>query len=430
MVVRFRELILKTCLTLLSFAACACAVHPQIAPPPGIPPIAQAQQAFATAQAQSMMMTSQAQVQSVIAARAAMLTNFEARSIFLGQAAALQARVAWNQGAMLSSQTAALQNMRHTQLLQGQLQAQAAILAMRSRGIDNASAVERAVQLASISSIDPLKAVRLSAMLHAAAAQTAGQTGAKAQAQGTADASAAADPATLPAEAPPMMIRPTFGNSLSVEKPKFSVEPGKVTAGTRIRIKSETHYATMYYTTNGWTPTTQSAKYTGPITIERNTHLEVIAMGPNYLRSGVEQADYKVENSPAPVVETTIAVPADGVLHAGTPVRVVFTGKDIDSDVANVGDDISMVLDEDILVDGKLLTPRGTPINAALTIADPGHGPAPGDLVFEIHSVQVGGKRVPLFGGETLEGTKGGKEAVIKPGMTAVAFVSADVALK
>jgi hypothetical protein len=73
---------------------------------------------------------------------------------------------------------------------------------------------------------------------------------------------------------------------------------------------------------------------------------------------------------------------------------------------------------------------KGAPVHGALTFADPGQGPAPGNLVFEIHSVEVSGKRVPLFGGETLEGAKGGKQAVIKPGMTAIAFVAADTPVK
>jgi hypothetical protein len=117
-------------------------------------------------------------------------------------------------------------------------------------------------------------------------------------------------------------------------------------------------------------------------------------------------------------------------LRAGTPVRVVFAGKDINSDSAEVGDEISLVLDEEIKLGKTVLAPKGARVNAALTFADPGHGPAPGDLVFEIHSVEVAGKRIPLFGGETLEGVKGGKNATIKPGMTAMAFVAADTVVK
>lgn len=398
----------------------------QIPPTPGMPPVAQAQQAFAFAQAQSMMMTNQTQLQGMIAAQASMLTSVEARSMFLAQAASLQTRVTANQGALFSAQAAAIGSMQHSLARQKQLQVQSAILSMRSLGVENASAMQGAVQLAVF---DPVKLSRRAAMLHAEAAQTSGQT----SSGQTAAQPPSPDTAPLPAEPPPMMIRPTFGNALVVEKPIFSSPPGTVQPGTKISIRSETHYATLYYTTNGWTPTTQSAKYTGPITINTSTHLEGIAVGPNFVRSVVERADYQVPNSPAPVLESTVVVPEDGILRAGTPVRVAFAGKEIDSESAAVGDEITVVLDEQVKLGKTVLAPKGAPVNAALTFADPAHGSAPGDLVFEVHSVEVAGKRVPLFGGETLEGAKGvlgSKNAKIKPGMTAIAFVAADSPVK
>jgi hypothetical protein len=230
-----------------------------------------------------------------------------------------------------------------------------------------------------------------------------------------------------------MMIRPTFGNPMVIEKPIFSLASGTVPAGSKISIRSETHYATLYYKTNGWTPTTLSAKYTGPIIINSTTHLEVIAVGPNFLRSTVERADYKVAKSSAPVLESTVVVPEDGILRAGTPVRVAFAGKEIDSETAAVGDEITMVLDQWVKLGETVLVPKDAPVNAALTVADPARGSPPGDLVFEIHFVEIAGKRVPLFGGETLEGVKGfldAKNAKIKPGMTVMAFVVADTLVK
>lgn len=410
-------------LATLVLVAAATVSYAQIPPAPGTPPVAQAQQAIAFAQAQSMMMTNQAQLQGMIASQAAMLTSVQARSMFLAQAASLQAQFAARQGSMFASQAAAINAMRRSLELQKQLQVQSVILSMRNRGIESASAMQAAVLLASA---DPVKLHRRNAMLHALAAQTSGAT----TSSQTASQPPASDAASQSVEPPPMMIRPTFGHSFEVEKPVFSVDPGLVSSGTKVSIRSDTHYASLYYTTNGWTPTTQSAKYTGPITINATTHLEVIAVGPNFLRSVVERADYVVPNSPAPVLETTVSVPEDGTLRAGTPVRIAFAGKEIDSESAAVGDAITVVLDEEIKLGDTVLAPKGAAVNAALTFADPGHGPAPGDLVFEIHSVEVAGKHVALFGGETLEGLKGGKNAKIKPGMTAMAFVAADTLVK
>ena len=429
---------MKTLSALALLAAFTTVSLAQIPPAPGMPPVAQAQEAFAVVQAQSMMMTNQAQLQGLIASQAAMLNSFQARSIFLTQAASLQARVAMNQGTMFATQAAAISAMRRSLAIQKQLQVQSVILSMRSQGVENAPAVQRAVQLAAL---DPAKSLRRTAMLHAAAAhaaadQASGQTSSPQTGSGQAGSGQTAaqpsspDAASLPVEPPPMMIRPTFGHELNVDKPMFSVASGTVPAGTKVSIRSETHYAALYYTTNGWTPTTQSAKYTGPVTINSNTHLEVIAVGPNFLRSVVERADYRVPSSPAPVLETTVLVPEDGMLRAGTPVRVAFAGKEIDSESAAVGDEITVVLDEPVKLGETVLAPKGAPVHAALTFADPGRGSAPGDLVFEIRSLEVAGKHVPLFGGETIEGLKGGKNATIKPGMTAMAFVAADTLLK
>jgi hypothetical protein len=396
----------------------------QIAPAPGTPPAAQAQQAFAIMQGQSMVITNQAQLQGMIFAQASLLTSVQARSMFLAQAASLQVRVSANQGALFAAMSA----VQNSMALQRQLQVNSAIVSMRSRGIENALAMQGAVHLASL---DPVKSSRRMAMLHAEAAQASGQTQSSPTQSGQTPAQPpSSDEPSIPTEPPPMMVRPTFGNALAVEQPKFSINSSTVNAGTKVRIKCETHYATLYYTTNGWTPTTQSARYTGPITINSTTHLEVIAVGPNFLRSAVEHADYEVPDAHPPALEPTVLVPEDGTLRAGTPVRVVFAGKDINSDSAEVGDEISLVLDEEIKLGKTVLAPKGARVNAALTFADPGHGPAPGDLVFEIHSVEVAGKRIPLFGGETLEGVKGGKNATIKPGMTAMAFVAADTVVK
>lgn len=112
---------------------------------------------------------------------------------------------------------------------------QSVILRMRSLGDESAPALERAVQLASL---DPVKMSRRTAMLHAVAAQTSGQTSSVQSGSGqiasgqTAAQTPSADAGSLPVEPPPMMIRPTFGNALAVEKPMFSVESGTVSAGT------------------------------------------------------------------------------------------------------------------------------------------------------------------------------------------------------
>ncbi len=213
-------------------------------------------------------------------------------------------------------------------------------------------------------------------------------------------------------------------------QPTFSVKPGNVAAGTVVRIKSATHYAVIYYTTDGWSPNKTSTRYTGPITINAETHLQAIALGPDLLHSSIARADYTVNGSAtAPVQQPPLTT--DGVLRAGTTLRLV-TNSEVSSQSAEVGDKIPLLLDQDVRVGDTVVAAKGTPVSAVLTIADPAAKHyVPGDLVFEVRSLNVQGKTLSLSGGETLEGQAGRnpKEAVIKPGMVVNATVTADTPL-
>jgi type II secretory pathway pseudopilin PulG len=230
--------------------------------------------------------------------------------------------------------------------------------------------------------------------------------------------------------------------------PSFSVKAGTVTAGTTVRLKCPTHYAVIYYTTNGWTPTTSSRRYSGPIPISATTQLQAIAVAPNFVRSPIARAEYKVPGSPAEL--QPLALSADGVLHAGTRLHLV-TGQAMSSKSVQVGDKIALQLDEDVKLGDTVLVPKGTPVDAIITQADPsGHLGTPGDIAFEVHSLTVHGTEIPLQGGEALEGANHygsrnymlipvvgiipalatrGDEAAIKPGMSFTAAVAADTPL-
>jgi hypothetical protein len=232
-------------------------------------------------------------------------------------------------------------------------------------------------------------------------------------------------------------------------EPVFSLKPGTVAPGTTVRIKCPTHYAVIYYTTNGWSPTVQSRRYKGPIVIDATTHLQAIAIAPNMVRSFIVRADYTVPGSAAAI--PPLALPTDGLLAAGTRLHLA-TNAVVDSKTAQIGDPISLVLDQDIKAGDAILAPRGTPVQATITLADrAGHVGTPGDLAFEVHSLTIHGTVVPLDGGETLEGTNHynrvrglilipaagaaalairGEDAQIQPGMTFTAAVAKDTQLQ
>jgi hypothetical protein len=139
------------------------------------------------------------------------------------------------------------------------------------------------------------------------------------------------------------------------------------------------------------------------------------------------------------------------VLHAGSRLHLV-TNSTVNTKTSEVGDGISLLLDQDVKVGDAVVIPKGTPVDATITQADSsGHMGTPGDIAFEVYSLTMHGTTVPLQGGETLEGAdhygrmKGlilipvagatslllhGDQAEIKPGMTFTVAVTADTLLK
>lgn len=230
----------------------------------------------------------------------------------------------------------------------------------------------------------------------------------------------------------PQSYGPVVGTAAT---PTFSVRSGKVSPDTVMTIKSATHYATIYFTTDGWTPNANSPHYTGPIHITKDTHIQAIAIGPNLLRSPVARADYQIKSANLPSVPAAPAPPLtleDGVLRAGTQLRLVTSGQ-LSSKTAQVGDKVPLVLDEDVTEGGKIVISKGTPVEATVTVADPsGRRGLPGDLVFELRALDIHGKTVQLSGREILEGgdRRDGENAEIVPNMVVMAHVIADVKLR
>ncbi|WP_058188101.1 chitobiase/beta-hexosaminidase C-terminal domain-containing protein [Terracidiphilus gabretensis] len=229
--------------------------------------------------------------------------------------------------------------------------------------------------------------------------------------------------------------------------PKFSSGSGKLTTGTLVRITSPSHYATIYYTTDGWSPTTKSKKYTGPVKISHDTVLQAMAIAPNMTHSVIARAEYTVPGS-SPVLPATLST--DGVLRAGTKLRLV-TATQVNSKAVQVGDRLPLQLDQDIMAGDKVILAKGTTVDALVTQADPpGHAGIPGDIVFEVNALAANGITISVLGGETMEGpnhlkrTVGllmipgigpatllahGDQAVIKPGMTFCVTVQTDTPL-
>jgi Chitobiase/beta-hexosaminidase C-terminal domain len=249
-------------------------------------------------------------------------------------------------------------------------------------------------------------------------------------------------------------------------KPKFSLKPGSYASSKTVKITDSTRGAIIFYTTDGWTPTTASNRYMGPITISSTTNLQAIAVfpyygpyGQGYGRSLVVSAQYNITSPAAtpsspqnPPPQSAEAVPsaANGplTLAQGTPVPLTF-GADVSSKTASVGNQIPLTLSDDLEVGNVVVVPKGTPTVALVTQVDKtGIGGGPGDITFQVDSLTVNGSIIKLRGFATREGEakppnaavlipvvgpftvfKHGTDAEIKPGTPFTAYVDADTSL-
>ncbi|WP_263355503.1 chitobiase/beta-hexosaminidase C-terminal domain-containing protein, partial [Acidicapsa acidisoli] len=88
--------------------------------------------------------------------------------------------------------------------------------------------------------------------------------------------------------------------------PTFSVAAGTYASAQTVSISDATSGATIYYTTNGTTPTTASTKYSGPIAVSATETLKAIAVASGYNNSTVASAAYTIDTVvPAPTFSPT-----------------------------------------------------------------------------------------------------------------------------
>jgi hypothetical protein len=90
----------------------------------------------------------------------------------------------------------------------------------------------------------------------------------------------------------------------AVATPTFSPVAGTYTAAQTVSISDTTSGATIYYTTNGTTPTTSSPVYSGAITVSSTETLQAIATATGYSTSAVATATFAISipTNPVPTI--------------------------------------------------------------------------------------------------------------------------------
>ena len=99
--------------------------------------------------------------------------------------------------------------------------------------------------------------------------------------------------------------------------PTFSPAAGLVVSGTEVTLACLTDGATIYYTTNGSTPTTSSSVYSSAITVTENMTIKAIAV-KNEVSSDVAEAAYTIA---LPVATPTFS-PAAGTYSSAQSVTI------------------------------------------------------------------------------------------------------------
>jgi hypothetical protein len=99
--------------------------------------------------------------------------------------------------------------------------------------------------------------------------------------------------------------QPSASTTTQAATPTFSVPSGTYSSAQTVTISDTTPGATIYYTTNGTTPTTSSTQYTGAITVGSTKTIEAIATASGYSPSAVATATYII-NLPLVVTPSSL----------------------------------------------------------------------------------------------------------------------------
>lgn len=229
------------------------------------------------------------------------------------------------------------------------------------------------------------------------------------------------------------------------QPPMFLPGPREILPGSLVILSTTSPTAVIYYTIDGWTPTESSTQYRDPITVTGNMKIQAFAKEPGKAPSPIVAASYTVNGAALPLPLN--AEVQGSTVTKGTTIRMQ-TGNRLSSETANVGDHFFLLLDQNLVMNGHVVAPRGMSVDAMVTsVQHAGNNGKSGVIVFRLTGLNVHGAAIPLAGIYTLVAPDigsqlnhisdasfvhvsgplpEGNEAKIEPGMMLTASVAAD----
>jgi hypothetical protein len=119
----------------------------------------------------------------------------------------------------------------------------------------------------------------------------------------------------------------TIGNAAAAA-PTFSPGGGTYGSSQAVAISDATAGATIYYTTDGSTPTTGSSQYSTTITVSGSETVNAIAIAGGYVQSGVGSADYTINTATGSCSDMSVGRSVDGTanMNGFVPFQSATTG--------------------------------------------------------------------------------------------------------